>query len=334
MKRSIRISIFLFTFAALISLPLQAFAWVDMGDAPRIYHTKNAIAAYKHYWESHTTPSQVHQGDIGTNMGDSPRIYHSKRYAAAWKHYMATAQSSKTNSMQMTMATPSNPGQTVKAASRVFQEAAMNPAQAIPAYLIRNSAGIAIFPDRARVTPQGGTYRSGVMLSHRSNGTWSSPVFVSLASGTSQSKQVAQAKGVVLIFNNRSALNKAAKNDNFTLGVDATLAEGYTGSNTSAAKPHAAVLAYQSTAGRFSGVSLKGSQVNVETEPTITYYNLSEGQAGANGYYRSSGEGIYNKIIGSTDSAEMIERHPSSAAQLREAINDYVFSQGHHHSAM
>jgi lipid-binding SYLF domain-containing protein len=314
MKRSIRISLFLITFAALISLPLQAFAWV--------------------------------------NMGDSPRIYHTKRYAAAWTNYMAS-QSSTSNSTQMSMATPSNPDQTVTAASRIFHEAAMNPAKAIPAYLIKNAAGIAIFPNRVRVIPKGETYRSGVMLSHRSNGKWSSPVFVSMASGTSQAKRNAAATGVVLIFNNRSALNKAAKNDNFTLGVDASLAEGYIGSNISAAKPHAAVLAYQSTDGHFSGVSLKGSKLNVETEPTITYYNLSDGQAGANGfeaipskklrqyyylydgqagangYYRSSGQGIYNKIIASTDSAEMIERHPTSVAQLREAIDDYV-SQGCH----
>jgi SH3 domain-containing YSC84-like protein 1 len=319
MKRIIRFSVFLFTMAVLIGLPLQAFAWVDMGDAPRIYHTNNAIATYKHYMEAHSTPNQVRQ--LNPDMIDSPRVYHTASGAAPYKNYMASQPSMPG---QMSMATPRDPELTVAAATRIFKKAAMNRSQSIPAPVIENAVGIAIFPNRARVTPEGGTYRSGVMLSRQNNGKWSSPVFVSLASGTSQSKRRAAATGVVLIFNNRNALNKAAKGDNFTLGVDATLAEGYTGSNMSVAKPGAAVLAYQSDAGRFSGVSLKGSEVNIETDPTIAYYNLSEGGAGTHGYYRGSSEGIYNKIIASTDSAETVESHPASAGQLREVISDYV----------
>jgi lipid-binding SYLF domain-containing protein len=331
MKRTIRISIYLLTFAALISLPLQAFAWVDMGDAPRILHTKNAIASYKHYMEAHSTPNQIQQ--LNPDMIDAPRVFHIASGAAPYRNEMAAAQAPKTNSTQMSMATPANPSQTVSAAARIFKEAAKNPANAIPASLVKNAAGIAIFPNRARVTPEGGSYRSGVMLSRQDNGKWSSPVFVSLASGTSQSNRKTAANGVVLIFNNRNALNQAAKGDNFTLGADATLAEGYTGANMPVTKTGAAILAYQTTAGRFSGVSLKGNAVNIETEPTIAYYNLSRGGAGANGYYSNINDGLYSKIIGSQDSSETMESHPVSASQLREAINDYV-SQVHQKSAI
>jgi SH3 domain-containing YSC84-like protein 1 len=327
MKRIIQFSVLLFTLATLIGLPIQAFA-VDMIDSPRVYHTKSGAADYKNYMQPHSTPHQVQQ--YTPDMIDSPRVFHTDSGSAAYKHYMASQPSMPG---QMSMATPKDPDQTVRFASRIFKDAAMKTSEAIPAPVIDNAAGIAIFPNRPRVTPTGGTYRSGVLLSRQDNGKWSSPVFVSLASGMSRSKQKAASSGVVLIFNDRNALNKIAKSDNFTLGEDATLAKGNTGSNVSAAEPNKEVLAYRVSDGHFSGVSLMGSVLNIETAPTIAYYNLSEGQAGANGYYSSSGEGIFNKIIGSTDSAERIERHPASADQLRQAIRDYA-SQVNQHSAM
>jgi lipid-binding SYLF domain-containing protein len=230
---------------------------------------------------------------------------------------------------QLSMAPRSDSDKMVSAATQIFKEAAMKPSQSIPAPVIKNAAGIAIFPGRARVTQaKGGTYRSGVMLSRRNNGKWSSPVFVSLAGNNIQSKPGSTSRDVVLIFNNRNALNRAAKGNGFTLGVDATLAQGYIGAKAPAAGTAAQVLAYQRTNGRFSGASLKGSALNIEPNRTIAYYNLTEGTAGAHGYYRSSSEGVYNKIIGSSDSAERIERHPANADHLRQALRDYV-SQAH-----
>lgn len=289
MKEITRLSAIAFTLAALISLPLQALA-NQKTNAPRVYHTKKGQQNYNNYIKKNSPPQ-------------APEL-----------------QSGFTSPM----VNRSSSERTVAEATQLFNKAAMNPSGNIPGSVIHNAAGIAIFPGKARVAIQkGGTYAKGVMLARQDNGQWSSPVFVSLASPTMQS-QAGTPADVVLVFNNRSALNRVAQGNNFTLGVDATEAQGYTSSNASSSNKGAQVLGYEGTNGQFHGVSLKGSEINIKSEPTIAYYNLSAGQAGANGYQRSSSKSLYNKIIRSQSSAETIEWHPASADRLRHAIRNYV----------
>jgi SH3 domain-containing YSC84-like protein 1 len=318
MKRTIRFSVLFFTLAALICLPIQAFA-SENTDAPRTYHTINGATAYNNYMKSQSAiPNEVNQ--LSPDLIDSPRIFHTKNATANYDKYMAS-QASTPDKMQTSMAVRSDSEKTVSAATRIFKDAAMSPSRSIPAPVIEYASGIAIFPGKTDI----GTQRNGVMLARQKDGRWSSPVFVSLTGpGTHKSTMNAKPADVVLVFKDRGVLNKVARGDNFTLGVDANVAKGYVGMTSSTTSPGAQILAYQRSEGRFTGTSLNGSVLNIEEGPTLAYYNLTDGTAGAHGYYRSSSEGLYHKIIGSTDSSERIERHPISAVLLQQVLRNYV----------
>jgi lipid-binding SYLF domain-containing protein len=219
---------------------------------------------------------------------------------------------------------------TVANATRIFKVAALDPARFIPAWVMENAVGIAIFPSVFKAAfLAGGSHGSGVLLAKQKNGEWSAPLFVSLSGGSLGAQVGVETSDLVLVFQNRSAFDKVAKGRTFTLGVDASVAVG--GRTASAITQNAQVLAYKHSSGLFAGASLNGSVLKIQTEPTIAYYGLSTGESATHAYYGD--KELFNSIIGpgnngkgaiGTPKGQMLKELPAGASKLQQAIRAYT----------
>ena len=244
-----------------------------------------------------------------------------------------TGDSGGMTKMDKTMASRNDAENTVVKATQVFKTATE-----IPSTVIKNAAGIAIFPGMIRAALiAGGSHGNGVMLAKQDDGQWSPPLFVSLSGGSLGAQVGVESSDVILVFQNRAALDKVATGKEFTLGVDASVSAGDAGANTSASTETAQILTYKRSSGLFAGASLTGSVLKIEQEPTMAYYNLTQStEKSARGYY--GGElGLYNRIIGSSagtkaesgmasgkQHARAVKKIPDSARDLQQAIGDYA----------
>ncbi|HSO20981.1 MAG TPA: lipid-binding SYLF domain-containing protein [Desulfosarcina sp.] len=211
--------------------------------------------------------------------------------------------------------------ETVAEASEVFEKANEKASQSIPAATIQNAAAIAIFPGRISTSlSTGGAYTSGVMLVRQDDGKWSRPLFASLSSGPMGEKMGGASTDLILAINDRRTIDNMVNGWEFTLGNDTSVAEGPIGKSASASDAN--IYAYQRESGKFSGAKLTGSVFRIEKDPTIAYYNISQGEAGAFGYYRTDRR-LYQDVVGFS-SNQAIQRHPDSAARLQHAVDDYV----------
>jgi SH3 domain-containing YSC84-like protein 1 len=113
----------------------------------------------------------------------------------------------------------------------------------------------------------GGEYGSGVM-SCRTAGSWSSPVFMQLAKGSWGLQIGAQQTDLVLLVMNRRGIDKLLE-DKVSLGVDASIAAGPVGRTASAATDaqlHAEILSYSRSQGLFAGINLSGGVLRPDKE--------------------------------------------------------------------
>jgi SH3 domain-containing YSC84-like protein 1 len=122
----------------------------------------------------------------------------------------------------------------------------------------------------------GGEYGSGVM-SCRTAGSWSSPVFMQLAKGSWGLQIGAQQTDLVLLVMNRRGIDKLLE-DKVSLGVDASIAAGPVGRSASAATDaqlHAEILSYSRSQGLFAGINLSGGVLRPDKEADERAYGPS-----------------------------------------------------------
>ncbi len=163
----------------------------------------------------------------------------------------------------------------VKNATIVFTEIMGAEDKAIPKAILDKAEGIAIFPDTLKVGFGFGGHRGrGVLLARNTDGTWSSPAFMTLTGGSVGAQIGGQAIDIVLVIMNRRGVENLVRN-RFKLGVDASVAAGPVGRDAEASTDlamRAEILSYSRTRGLFVGVSLKGTVVKADTDANRDFY--------------------------------------------------------------
>jgi lipid-binding SYLF domain-containing protein len=232
---------------------------------------------------------------------------------------MGTTQKSMTDN---NMADRNAAEKTITDAGQLFEQAAASPAESIPSSVVKDAAGIAVFPGLVNAAlVAGGSYGSGVIMAKEGKDRWSPPLFVSLTGGSIGAQAGVETSDLILVFENRKALDMVGRGGHFELGVDAAVAAGKVGKEGSASTEKADILAYRRSSGLFAGVSLKGTVLEIKDGPTIAYYDLHPGKKGTRAYYGTE-PGLYSHVIGGKKGSAISEL-PESAKHLQKAINNY-----------
>lgn len=174
---------------------------------------------------------------------------------------------------------------------RVFESFSNLTEQAIPSWLLERAYGVVVIPKLIKgAFGLGGRGGRGVMAVRQPDGSWSNPVFVTLAGANIGFQWGVQSTEVVFVLLSRQSVEGIA-GGKVTLGADASVAAGPVGRSAAAATDatfKAQVLSYSRNEGIFAGVALDGSVISVDNGWNETAYGVSgilasqilEGRAG------------------------------------------------------
>lgn len=160
---------------------------------------------------------------------------------------------------------------TLWSASEVLEAMQALPLKCIPPALMNDAQGIAIIPGVIKGGfVIGGRYGQGVVLGRNPDGTWSNPVFVTLAGGSIGWQVGVQSTDIILVFKTRKSLERLLQGKGkVTLGVDAAVAAGPAGRQVEAgtdAQLSAEIYSYSRSRGLFVGVSLEGAGITNDAD--------------------------------------------------------------------
>jgi lipid-binding SYLF domain-containing protein len=162
---------------------------------------------------------------------------------------------------------------------QVFESFANLTEQAIPVWLLERSYGIVVVPKLIKgALGVGGRGGRGVMAVRNPDGTWSNPVFVTLAGVNFGFQFGVQSTDVVMVLMSRQSIEGIA-GGKVTLGADASVAAGPVGraaAATTDATFKAQVLSYSRNEGIFAGVALDGTVIAVDDGSNETAYGVSD----------------------------------------------------------
>jgi lipid-binding SYLF domain-containing protein len=163
----------------------------------------------------------------------------------------------------------------VRDAAAVLAEMTAVPERQVPAALMKDVRAIAVFP---RVQKAGfvigGQRGEGVLVMRGKDGSWGSPLFLTLAGGSVGMQFGVQSIDLVLFFRTEDSV-RAVFREGFTIGVDAAVAAGSAGRQAGAITDTAMtaeVLSYARSRGIFAGVSVSGSTIQPDDDANAAYY--------------------------------------------------------------
>ena len=166
----------------------------------------------------------------------------------------------------------------INAAAQVLQDFGKMK-ESIPEELLKVTQGIIIVPKLINAGfVVAGKRGKGVAMVKLEDGTWSNPVFVTITGGSVGLQAGVQSVDLVLIFKNRSTLEKIG-NGSFTLGGDISATAGPVGRNSTAStdyKMEAEVYSYSRSKGLFAGISLSGSAIDIDEKANESFYGNEE----------------------------------------------------------
>jgi lipid-binding SYLF domain-containing protein len=147
------------------------------------------------------------------------------------------------------------------------------------AYVLNRAKGVAIFPSVVKAgLVIGGQYGEGLLLKRDSGNSWYGPSFVNIA-GASWGLQIgAQSVALVLVITNDRGMEQFMKGDQFKLGGDIAIAAGPVGRQGSAATDinlKASIYSYSMSKGLFAGITLEGSEVEVDENANTVYWGTA-----------------------------------------------------------
>jgi lipid-binding SYLF domain-containing protein len=161
---------------------------------------------------------------------------------------------------------------------RVFDSFSNLSEQAIPTWLLERAYGVVVVPRVIKgALIIGGRGGKGVMAVRNTDGSWSNPVFVTLAGANVGFQWGVQSTDLVLVLMSRQSVEGIA-GGKVTLGADASVAAGPVGRSAAAATDatlKAQVLAYARNEGIFAGVSIDGSVISIDDKANATAYGVS-----------------------------------------------------------
>ena len=151
--------------------------------------------------------------------------------------------------------------------------------QSVPTWLLERAYGIVVIPQVIKgAVIFGGRGGRGVMAVRNPDGSWSDPVFVTLAGGSWGFQFGVQSSDVVLVLMSRQSV-EGISGGKVTLGADASVAAGPLGRSASAntdATFKAQVLSYSRSEGLFFGVALDGSVISVDDKANESAYGVAD----------------------------------------------------------
>ncbi len=147
----------------------------------------------------------------------------------------------------------------------------------IPPSLLRQSAGIAIFPGVVKAGfLLGGEVGDGLVLRH-DPGTdrWFGPAFYSISSLSFGLQAGVKGSDVLLVIRTERGMDGLLKNE-VTLGADMSVAAGPAGQGAGHSvtdkKMNAEVLSYSKGAGMFGGIALEGAKISARETWNQAYF--------------------------------------------------------------
>ena len=160
-------------------------------------------------------------------------------------------------------------------AVRVLAEIQKIPEQSIPDNLLDEARSVIVIPDTIKAgLVIGGRHGKGVMSVKTADGSWSSPVFVSLTGASIGFQVGVQSSDVVLVIRNDRSLDNIV-NGKFTLGADAAVAAGPVGRNAAAATDgqlKAEIWSWSRARGLFAGIALDGAVLQIDDGANASVY--------------------------------------------------------------
>ncbi len=167
----------------------------------------------------------------------------------------------------------------VEDAIEVFQAIIAIPEKQIPESIMRNAHGMAIIPGVQKAGfVIGGQYGKGVLVARNENGTWGSPVFVTLSGGSVGWQIGVQTLDLVLSFRTRRSIDRVLQKG-FTLGVDVSVAAGDLGRQAGAGTDtelKAEIYSYSRSKGLFAGIALAGANLEIDDDANAAYYGKAD----------------------------------------------------------
>lgn len=160
----------------------------------------------------------------------------------------------------------------------VFESFTFLTEQSIPGWLLERAYGVVVVPRLIKgALGIGGRGGRGVMAVRNPDGSWSNPVFVTLA-GVNIGFQIGvQSTDVVLVLMSPKSVEGIA-GGKVTLGADASVAAGPVGRSAAAATDatlKAQVLSYSRNEGIFAGVALDGTVISVDDRSNAAAYGVA-----------------------------------------------------------
>ncbi len=163
----------------------------------------------------------------------------------------------------------------VEDAIEILEQLTRIPEDGIPEKLLQSAEGIAVIPDVVKAgLVFGGRYGKGLLSIRKEDGTWSHPVFITLAGGSVGFQAGVQSTDVILVFKTRRSIEGIVKGK-FTLGADAAVAAGPVGRNAQAATDaqlKAEIYSYSRARGLFAGLSIDGSALQIDYDAIEAVY--------------------------------------------------------------
>ncbi len=172
---------------------------------------------------------------------------------------------------------------TIESASDATAALADAPLRCIPPALMRDAAGVAVIPHVVKVGFLfDGRFGRGVVLARQPDGTWSNPIFLTLAGGGVGWQAGVESTDVILVFKTRESLRRLMEGkDKVTLGADVAVAAGPVGRQAEAATDaqlKAEIFSYSRSRGLFLGASLEGAALLIDHRANEDFYNLRDGR--------------------------------------------------------
>lgn len=173
---------------------------------------------------------------------------------------------------------------TLDSATEVIAALSDIPLRGIPPTLMHDAQAVIIVPGVIKAgLVVGGRHGNGVAVIREPDGSWSYPLFVSLSGGSVGWQIGVQSTDVVLIFKNKSALDRLLKGKGkLTLGADVAVAAGPVGRQAEAGTDgqlKAEIYSYSRSRGLFAGVSLEGAVLLNDTHGNEALANVLAGRA-------------------------------------------------------
>ncbi|RJQ87552.1 MAG: hypothetical protein C4519_00765 [Desulfobacteraceae bacterium] len=191
----------------------------------------------------------------------------------------------------------------------------------IPASVLEQAQGIVVIPNVIKAgLIAGGRFGRGVLLA-KNQDQWSLPVIVNIGGASLGAQIGVEQSDLIMVFRNPQAVEKLLADNEFTLGVDASVAAGSAGAKAEGMITKADVITYQRSKGLFAGVALTGGVLDVDEKAMAAFYRTDEPSVRA--YYGEDDAQLARKVLNSSGQQEQQAGQiaPASAKNLQAVMN-------------